>query len=331
MKKILITGVTGFVGCHLAELALLMGYKVIGIGSLERKGDSLRIEDLINNENFIFIRYDLRSSFSDTLIEKIGDIDTIFSIASDSSVADSVLNPRNIIINNVELITSLLDYAKKIKVNKFIHLSTDEVYGEVFSSLHKEGWTYAPSNPYSASKMAQEGIIYSYWRTFNVPSIIVNCMNMYGRKQNTEKMIPKAISFLAEDKIFNIYSDNGKIGSRIYLHVSNLANALLFLNENTTPIKYQSLSTQENPLKYNVVGENFPIDNLQLYLKIANIMNKKPNYELIEAKNIRPGYDKNYGLDDSLIKNLGWKPKVTLEEGLLDTILWSLKNKWWLK
>ena len=328
-KRVLVTGSSGFVGHHLVEDLLNRGYEVIGIDSLTRKGDSQRL--IFNNHpNYTNFKHDLRVTFSETLINKIGKIDTIFSIASDSSVATSVEYPDDIINNNVQLILSVLDLVRKIKPSKFIHLSTDEVYGEVWGNLHKEGWEYHPSNPYSASKAAQDMIIFSYWRTYNVPAIMIHCMNMFGKRQNPEKMIPKTISYLSQAKTIPVYSSKGKIGSRVYLDCRNLSDALIFINEKVDPVLYEKKDHLEVPVKFNVAG-NESINNLDLIQKIADIMkiNVYP-VDTVDDSKVRPGYDRNYGLDDSLLRSLGWIPPFSFEEGLKNLVDWTLQNKEWI-
>jgi dTDP-glucose 4,6-dehydratase len=328
-KKVLVTGSSGFVGHHLVEDLLNRGYQVIGIDSLTRKGDSQRL--IFNNHpNYTNFKHDLRVQFSETLINKIGHIDTIFSIASDSSVATSVDYPDDIINNNVQLILSILDLVRKIKPSKFIHLSTDEVYGEVFGDLHKEGWDYHPSNPYSASKAAQDHIIFSYWRTYAIPVTIVHCANMFGKRQNPEKMIPKTISYLSQGKTIPVYTSGGKVGSRVYLDCRNLSDALIFIDQKINPVFYEKKNELETPIKFNVAG-NESINNLDLIKKIADIM-KISVYPIdtIDDSKVRPGYERNYGLDDSLLRSLGWNPPFSFEEGLKNLVDWTLKNKEWI-
>ena len=195
-------------------------------------------------------------------------METIFSVASDSSVAHSLENPRSVILNNTELMISLLEACRFLKPAKFIHISTDEVYGEVWDNkLHKESYTYSPSNPYSASKTCQEAIAYSYWRTFETPLILINCMNMFGKRQNPEKMIPKAIRYIYTGQTLPIYTSKGKVGTRVYLDVNNLTDALFFIDKNVMPKLYLRLEHQEHPVKYHVTGGTSPIDNLELIKK----------------------------------------------------------------
>ena len=328
-RRVLVTGSSGFVGHHLVEDLLNRGYQVIGIDSLTRKGDSQRL--IFNDHpNYINFKHDLRVPFSEPLINKIGPIGTIFSIASDSSVATSVDYPDDIINNNVQLILSVLDLTRKIKPNKFIHLSTDEVYGEVWGDLHREGWEYHPSNPYSASKAAQDMIIFSYWRTYGIPAIIVHCMNMFGKRQNPEKMIPKVISYLHSAKTIPVYASNGKVGSRVYLDCRNLSDALIYIDQKIDPIPYQKKEQLEIPLKFHISG-NEPISNLELIKKIADIMDIKVYpVDIIDDSKVRPGYDRNYGLSDALLKSKGWIPPFSFEEGLKNLVDWTLKNKEWL-
>jgi dTDP-glucose 4,6-dehydratase len=330
MKRVLVTGSSGFVGHHLVEDLLSRGYQVIGIDSLTRKGDSQRL--IFNDHpNYTNFRHDLRVPFSETLISKIGSIDTVFSIASDSSVATSVESPDDIINNNVQLILSVLDFVRKINPSKFIHLSTDEVYGEVFGDdLHREGWEYHPSNPYSASKAAQDNIIFSYWRTYKIPSIIVHCANMFGKRQNPEKMIPKVISFLHNGKTIPVYASSGKVGSRIYLDCRNLSDALIYIDQKIDPILYQKKDHLEVPLKFNVSGDE-SINNLDLIRKIADIMNVSVYpVDIIDDSKVRPGYDRKYGINDAILRSLGWIPPFSFEEGLKHLVDWTLKNKEWM-
>jgi len=328
-KRVLVTGSSGFVGHHLVEDLLNRGYIVIGIDSLTRKGDSQRL--IFNDHpNYINFKHDLRVPFSEPLINKIVPIETVFSIASDSSVATSVDYPDDIINNNVQLILSILDLVRKIKPAKFIHLSTDEVYGEVWGDPHREGWEYHPSNPYSASKAAQDMIIFSYWRTYRIPAIIVHCANMFGKRQNPEKMIPKVISYLHSGKTIPVYASNGKIGSRIYLDCRNLSDAIIYIDQKIDPILYEKKEQLEVPLKFNVAGDE-SINNLDLIKKISNIMNIKVYpVDILDDSKIRPGYDRNYGLNDAFLKSKGWIPPFSFEEGLKNLVNWTLKNKEWM-
>lgn len=329
-KRVLVTGSSGFVGHHLVQYLLDVGYEVVGLDSLNRCGDSQRLL-FLQHPRYHNVLHDLRVPLSDTLLQKVGNVDTVFSVASDSSVATSLLNPVDVVSNNVLLVLNLLEATRKLKPKKFVHLSTDEVYGEVYGGvLHKESWTYYPSNPYSASKACQDNVLFAYWRTYGVPLLLVHCMNMYGPRQNPEKMVPKTIKYLSEGKTVPVYVSRGKVGSRVYLDCRNLASALHFLDNNVEPVLFTNSEDLELPLKFNVAGDEV-ISNLELVKKVAQVMGLGVYHvDTVESANVRPGYDRSYGLDDSLLRSLGWTPPYTTEEGLRNTVLWSLQNKEWL-
>lgn len=327
MIRVLITGSAGFVGSNFVNYLLeKTDYEIVGLDSLRHMGDSQRIT---NNNRFFHYTHDLNVPISPVLEKKIGHIDIIFNIASESAIDRSISNPGSVILNNVNLMINILDYAKRINVKKFIHLSTDEVYGQYYDVPHKEWSKIVPSNPYSASKACQEVIGISYWRTYKLPFVIINCQNMFGKMQNVEKFIPKTIKYIDEGKTIPIYSNNGKSGARKYIHVYNLCSAILFIS-NIIHKQYHAADYEELPDRYHVGGHD-EIDNVSLLNRIACLMNKDANYELIDEKNIRPGYDKKYALDDSKLKSYGWKPELSFEESLRDVIDWTLNNKEWLQ
>lgn len=329
-KRVLVTGSSGFVGHHLVQYLLDHNYEVVGLDSLNRCGDSQRLV-FLGHKNYTNVLHDLRVPLTDALLHKVGKVDTVFSVASDSSVATSVSNPVDVVTNNVQLVLNLLEACRKLRPNKFVHLSTDEVYGEVYGGqLHKESWTYYPSNPYSASKACQDNVLYAYWRTYGVPLVLVHCMNMFGVRQNHEKMVPKTIKYLSEGKTVQVYVSRGKVGSRVYLDCRNLASALHFVDTHVTPRTFSNSDELETPHKFNVAGSE-PLSNLELVKKVAQVMNLSVYHvDTVESANVRPGYDRSYGLDDSLLRSLGWVPPYSLEEGLRHTVTWSLNNKEWL-
>jgi len=328
MKRILVTGSAGFVGANFVEYLLEKDptVEVIGLDSLRHMGDSQRIS---KSERFYHYTHDLNTPISPVLSSKIGDVDIIVNIASESAIDRSIKEPEAVILNNVNLIINILDFARRKSVEKFIHLSTDEVYGQYYDVPHKEWAKIVPSNPYSASKACQEAIAISYWRTYGTPLAIINCQNMFGKMQNVEKMIPKTIKYIYEGKDIPIYSSNGKSGARKYIHVRNLCSAINFVMQRWIA-PYTSADFEELPDRYHVGGHD-EISNVDLVDKISHIMNMPAKMELVEDTAIRPGYDKKYALDDSKLKGLGWRPELDFEDSLRDVIAWTLKNRAWMQ
>lgn len=329
-KRVLVTGSSGFVGHHLVQYLLDHDYEVVGLDSLNRCGDSQRLV-FLGHKNYTNVLHDLRVPLTDALLHKVGKVDTVFSVASDSSVATSVSNPVDVVTNNVQLVLNLLEACRKLRPSKFVHLSTDEVYGEAHGGVrHKEGWTYYPSNPYSASKACQDAVLFSYWRTYNVPLVLVHCANMFGPRQNPEKMVPKTVKYLLEGRTVQVYTSNGKVGERVYTDVRNLTDALIHVDNNVSPNVYSKLPTLEVPTKFNVSGGEL-VNNLELVKKVADVLNLSVYHvDTVSDNSVRPGYDRSYGLDDSLLRNTGWVPPYSLEDGLRYTVQWSKEHPEWL-
>jgi len=324
--NILVTGSAGFVGSNFVEYILKKTpYNVVGLDSLKHMGDSQRIT---KDERFKHFTHDLNAPISEVLSYKIGDIDAIVNIASESAIERSIKSPDAVISNNVNLMLNILDLAKRKDVKKFIHLSTDEVYGECYGEPHKEWDRIVPSNPYSASKACQEAIGISYWRTYKTPIVIVNCQNMFGKSQNPEKMIPKTIKYILKGKTIPVYSNNGKCGSRKYIHVDNLSSAICFILRRDVAM-YSGSEAGELPDRYNVAGEQ-EISNIDLVKMVASFIIGDAKIELVEGESVRAGYDKKYALDGSKLLSLGWKPEMSFEDSLKEVVLWTLKNPSWL-
>lgn len=330
MNRILITGSAGFVGSHLVEhLIKNTNWEIIGLDSFRHRGDSLRVSHLIADRYKIFT-CDLATPISYRLMEKIGKVDYIVNMASDSHVDRSITDPVPFIQNNVNLALSMLEYAKIIQPSKFIQISTDEVYGPAPEGiLHQEWSPILPSNPYAASKAAQEAIAISYWRTYGIPLIITNTMNMFGQRQDKEKFIPMLISRITKGEEVTIHGSQFYIGKRFYLHARNFADALLFLLKEHTPIFYEDTRNLMMPDRFNVVGE-LEMDNLALAQKVAAFLGKELKYKLVDFHSARPGHDRRYALDGYKIARLGWKAPANFDESLKTTIEWTLKNPEWM-
>jgi len=329
-KTILITGSAGFVGAHLVQHVLTnTDWNIVGIDSFRHRGDSLRVSD--SNRYKIFT-HDLTAPISDRLIRKIGKIDYIINMASESHVDRSITHSVDFCENNFKLIMTMLEYARKANPKAFIQISTDEVYGAALEGHnHKEWETILPSNPYSGSKASQEAMCYSYWRTFNVPVIITNTMNLFGEAQDSEKFIPMLINKINKGEVVTIHGDEESIGSRYYLHARNQADALLFILNNTSPTLYKDTINELIILdRYNIVGD-IEINNLEMGQLIAKLLNKDLKYKLVDFHSARSGHDRRYALDGTKLKELGWISPLTFEDSLRRTVEWTLNNPEWLE
>lgn len=330
MKTVLLTGVGGFVGSHtLRHILDNTDWHVIGLDSFRHRGKLDRVKEQLKDHDpsrYTHLVYDLRIPFSPQFEENLKNVDYVISMASESHVDRSITDPREFIENNINLILTLVEWAKNAHIEKFIQISTDEVYGPIRKGGHKEGSPHRPSNPYSASKSAQESICYSYWRTYGVPVIITNTMNLIGSFQDVEKYIPKTIKAIYNNETITVHADENNIpGTRFYLHARNQADALLFILRNITPLMYPS----DDLARFNVVGE-YEIDNLALAQMIAEYMNKPLKYEFVNYHLSRPGHDRRYGLNGNKISELGWKAPVEFHKSLEDTVKWYLANPEWL-
>jgi dTDP-glucose 4,6-dehydratase len=207
-------------------------------------------------------------------------------------------------------------------------MSTDEVYGPAPDDhKHKEGEPHRPSNPYSASKAAQEDIAYSYWRTYDLPIIITNTMNIIGEMQDPEKYVPMIIQKVNNGETVTIHAnaDGSRIGTRYYLHARNQADALLYVLRNIEPVKYGNGELAQ----YNVVGER-EINNLEMAEMVAKAVGKPLEYQLVDFHSSRPGHDLRYALDGGKLAQTGWSAPMPLEESLKATVDWTLKHDEWL-
>lgn len=353
MTRVLLTGAGGFVGHHTLEHLLVnTDWEIVCLDSFRHRGKTDRIREVLAGfpgplsyadvgQRVKVLTHDLCVPISPQLDHEIGFVDYVISMASDSHVDRSCVEPRPFIERNVQLVLTLLEWMRHrhlttAGIEKFIHVSTDEVYGPAAGThLHYEGEPHRPSNPYSASKACQEDIVFSYWRTFGLPVAVSNTMNIIGERQDPEKFVPKVIRAISRGEKLEIHagttSHGGapvtKPGSRYYLHARNQADALLFLlNTQPFPVFGQHPTMQ----RWNVVGER-EVDNLEMAQMIAEYAGVAGfEYELTDFHSSRPGHDLRYALDGKKLEDLGWLPPVALEESLAHTVRWTLDHPAWM-
>lgn len=331
MKTALITGASGFVGHHVIEHLLVnTDWKIIGIDSFRHRGDSMRLRHLKDSPRFTVFTHDLATPFSDRMIHKMGKVDYILSIASDSHVERSIDDPVPFVLNNISIALQIGELARKMKPEKVLCMSTDEAFGpSVNGHAHGEWEPSKPSNPYAASKCAQDDIMFSYWRCYGVPVIRTRTMNIFGERQDTEKYLPMLIQKISRGETVCIHGKPGDIGTRMYLHARNLADAWLFLLRNREPTVYvdnHHIEQQFDAFNISGVAE---VNNLELAQMVAGILGKELKYELKDFHNARPGHDRAYRLNSQKILELGWTAPVPFEESLKHVVEWTMENKEW--
>ena len=321
MHKILVTGGLGFIGSNLINILLKRKYRVLNIDKVSYSSNFYNTKKFSKNKNYKFVKCDLRN---ETKIEKILNQfkpKCIFNLAAETHVDRSIDSPKSFIDSNVIGTFNLLEcfkkYYKKTSNTKLIHISTDEVYGDILNGRSKETDSYKPSSPYSASKAASDHLVYSYVKTFKIPAIITNCSNNYGPRQHPEKLIPKLIYSILKNKNLPIYG-KGK-NSREWIFVDDHCDALIKISKNGKIGEF-----------YNI-GSNYNINNLQVVKKLLFVARKKINFgKNVKIKFVkdRPGHDMRYAINsDKLKKKLKWKPKVNFNKGIEKTFIWYFENQ----
>lgn len=324
--RVLITGVAGFLGSHIVDHILVnTDWEIVGVASWRHKGIPERILDSkhyqANKDRVKIITHDLSAPITQLTKRSIGGVDYIIQAASDSHVDRSITDPVPFIKNNVDVVLNVLEFAREVKPKAVFVVSTDEVYGAQDMGVFAKEWdSHIPSNPYSASKAAQEDIAIAYWRTYSVPVVICNAQNLIGERQDKEKFTPMIIrSVLGGDELtIHIDAKTGEPGSRVYLHCRNYADAILWLIKNHQPKMFPEV---DRPDRYNIAGES-RLNNLEYAELIADIIGNPLNYKLVDAHSSRPGHDPHYLMSGEKMEKLGWVPPFKLEESLRKTIEW---------
>jgi len=317
MTTILITGGAGFIGsCFVKHMiAEHPDYKIINLDALTYCGNIENLDDIKANPNYTFIHGNICDK--NLVRDLIKEVDYVVNFAAETHVDNSISNPEIFIETNVQGTLNLLQASKEIGVEKYLQVSTDEVYG----ALGKTGYFYettplAPNSPYSASKASADMLVRAYHNTYGLPALITRCSNNYGPYQYPEKLIPFFISKLLKDEKVPVYGDG--LNVRDWLYVYDHCKAIDIV-----------LHKGKIGEVYNIGGHNEKT-NLEITHLILETMGKDESY--IEYVTDRLGHDRRYAIsNDKITSELGWKPSVTFEEGIKMTIDWYITHQDWMK
>ncbi len=328
--KILITGGAGFIGSSVVRQAIAQGHEVVNLDCLTYAANLDNVASVADQPSYTFLKADIRNRDAIDQAFATHRPDAVMHLAAESHVDRSIDGPGDFIETNINGTYNLLEAARaywtandKPAEFRFHHISTDEVFGSLGENgLFTEDTPYAPNSPYSASKAASDHLVRAWHATYGLPVVLSNCSNNYGPFQFPEKLIPVVILNALRGHQIPIYGKGENI--RDWLYVEDHADALL-----TVLLKGKTGDS------YNIGGEN-EVTNIDLVKMICTILDKKrphnhPYSDLITYVTDRPGHDMRYAIDPTHIRNeLGWRPSVTLNEGLEKTVQWYLDNENWL-
>ena len=319
MKKIIVTGGLGFIGSNLIDLLISKNYYIINIDKVTYSSNFYNIREHKNSKNYKFLKCDIKDKKLKNILFKFKPA-AIFNLAAETHVDRSIDSPESFIQSNIVGVFNLLEcfkeYTKRYK-SKLIHISTDEVYGDILSGRSSENYPYQPSSPYAASKAASDHLVSSYVRTYKVPAIVTNCSNNYGPKQHPEKLVPKLIYNILNNKPLPIYGKG--TNSREWIYVKDHCEALL------------KVFTKGKVGEFYNIGSNKNLNNLQVSKELINISKSTTKIgkkvKILFVKD-RPGHDVRYALNSNKIKStLGWKSRTSFKQGIKLTFDWYFKNK----
>jgi len=314
--KIFVTGGAGFIGSNFIRhlLGLGQGYAVVNYDKLTYAGNLANLESVVGDPQYSFIRGDICDPFA--VEAAMRGCDTVVHFAAESHVDRSIYEPAPVIETNVTGTFIMLQIARKLDIQRFVHISTDEVYGDVLpGAFSDEEFALCPSSPYSASKASSDLLVRSYVRTYGFPGLITRSSNNYGPFQFPEKFLPLMITNALDDKPLPIYGDGKQ--QRDWLHVEDNCRGILavLLNGRIGEV-------------YNIGGMDIE-ENLDMARRLLRLTGK-PESLLTYVKD-RPGHDRRYALSCQKMKeHLGWTPKIALNQGIRQTIDWYKSNTKWL-
>lgn len=317
MTTILVTGGAGFIGnCFIRHmLQKYSNYKIINLDALTYAGNLENLYDVKDNPNYEFVNGDICDK--DLVTQIVSGVDMIVNFAAETHVDRSITGPEIFIETNIKGTMTLLQAAKEFNIERYLQVSTDEVYGTLGDTGYfTETTSIAPNSPYSASKAGADMLVRAYYETYKVPTLITRCSNNYGPYQYPEKLIPFFISRLLRGEKVPVYGDGLNVRDWLYVYDHCAAIDAVLHKGRVGEV-------------YNIGGHNEKT-NLEITHLILDAMNKDESS--IEYVQDRLGHDRRYAIsNDKITSELGWKPSVTFEEGILLTIDWYLNNKSWME
>lgn len=320
MKKLLVTGGAGFIGGNFIHYVLekYPNYQLYNLDALTYAGELTKHSAIESLGNYHFIKADITNEHEIMYLFEKERFDFVVHFAAESHVDRSIIEPIIFVQTNVLGTQVLLEAARRVGISKFVHVSTDEVYGELEldpTTFFTEQTRLQPNSPYSASKASSDFLVQAYHHTYGIPMNITRCSNNYGPYHFPEKLIPLTISRVLNDEKIPVYGDGQNI--RDWLHVLDHCAAI-------DVVLHEGVDGEV----YNIGGHN-ERTNLQVVKTILQALGKSE--ELIEFVEDRLGHDKRYAIDPSKIEQLGWKPQFTFETGIHQTIKWYMDNQAWLE
>lgn len=317
MTTILVTGGAGFIGnCFIRHmLQKYSNYKIINLDALTYAGNLENLYDVKDNPNYEFVNGDICDK--DLVTQIVSGVDMIVNFAAETHVDRSITGPEIFIETNIKGTMTLLQASKEFNIERYLQVSTDEVYGTLGDTGYfTETTPLAPNSPYSASKAGADMLVRAYYETYKVPTLITRCSNNYGPYQYPEKLIPFFISRLLRGEKVPVYGDGLNVRDWLYVYDHCAAIDAVLHKGRVGEV-------------YNIGGHNEKT-NLEITHLILDAMNKDESS--IEYVQDRLGHDRRYAIsNDKITSELGWKPSVTFEEGILLTIDWYLNNKSWME
>jgi dTDP-glucose 4,6-dehydratase len=312
--RLLVTGGCGFIGANFVrdQLARHTDRTVVNLDALTYAGNPANLADLASNPHYLFVRGDIRDPI--LVARLMEDVDAVVHFAAESHVDRSISDPGAFVSTNVQGTFTLLDAARKAGVDRFVHVSTDEVYGSIREGAFTETDPLRPSSPYSASKAASDLLALAYHTTHDLPVVVTRCSNNYGPYQFPEKLIPLFVTNLLDGMKVPVYGSGTNV--REWIYVLDHCRAVDFVLEHGAPGEV-----------YNI-GSGVEKTNLEITETLLSLLEK--NQESVEYVKDRPGHDFRYAIDCSKLRSMGWSPTFTFERALAETVAWYRANEaWW--